>query len=71
MPIVLAVTVYAILCAVGWLWDYRIWNGGTCRRNGLPWRYMDMDSQGGVLLFAGDCHVWLGGWICVDSAVQD
>ncbi len=34
------------------------WNGGVCKKNGLPWVYFDTDSQGGRGYQAGDQVTW-------------
>jgi len=56
-------TIIIIGCVVGYRMDRRIWNGGICRKNGLPWQVRDYDSQGGALLRAGNVTAWLHGWI--------
>jgi hypothetical protein len=36
-----------------------VWNGGICRKNGLPWKDQGCsDSTGSALYEAGDEHHW-------------
>ena len=40
-------------------WEKRVWNGGVCAENGLPWVPFDVDSQGGRGYVAGDRYCWI------------
>lgn len=46
--------------------ERREWNGGICKRNGIPWQYFDTDSQGGRGYKAGDCAIWIS-WPGIDK----
>lgn len=44
---VLLLTGFVLGCAVTIYLERREWNGGICRKSGLPWSRFDTDSQGG------------------------
>jgi hypothetical protein len=59
IAIVVMIVVMA-LCVVVCHWhEWRQWNGGVCRKNGLPWRQFDTDSHNGRGYKAGDETLWL------------
>jgi hypothetical protein len=49
----------AISVVLSHLYERRQWNGGVCRKNGLPWRLFDTDSHNGRGYKAGDETLWL------------
>lgn len=67
--IFLAACVVALWVAVGvygYTSERRVWNGGVCKQNGLPWQMFDRDSQGGRGYKAGGIYCWIS-WPGVDS----
>jgi hypothetical protein len=58
-------TVVVLLCIRS---EYKTWNKGVCRKNGLPWVFQDQDSQGGRLYRAGEEITWIS-WP-VDKAIK-
>ena len=54
------VLVFIVLVStVGISADALDWNHGVCKKNGLPWKSFDMDSQGGRGYNAGDETIWI------------
>jgi|GEM_PF-2711527 len=45
------------------------WNGGTCRRNGLPWRTI-ITPDGTVVLTAGSERARVGRWILSEEYLR-
>ncbi len=58
IPIVL-IGILLVGCAVVWRLEYKDWNYGICRTNGLSWKCFDVDSQGGRGYNAGSECIWI------------
>ena len=61
-----------IVVTVAWgfgayLWERHDWNGGICRKTGLPWEYFDTDSQGGRGYHSKDEVVWIS-WPFIEGS---
>lgn len=55
-----------ILASMAFYFEYRQWNHGVCRKNGMNWRQFDTDSQGGRGYRAGDEICWIS-WPGIDG----
>lgn len=60
MIFVITWSIFLVLAyAVGMACRAYVWNGGICRKNGLPWKLEDQDIHGSKLWKAGDVEMWL------------
>ena len=50
---------FVSLLIVGFTTERYSWNNGVCRKNGVPWKYFNTDSQGGRGYKAGSETTWI------------
>jgi len=52
-----------MIMTIGGIWcrsyEKKLWDDGTCKDNGLPWKLFDYDSHGDHGYKAGDIHCWI------------
>ncbi len=56
LAVAAAAAIFAFLC---YRWEKREWNNGVCRKNGIEWRLMGVDSTGARGYKAGDEVTWI------------
>jgi len=59
--------VMALLAALAYLGERRVWNGGVCSASGEPWRHFDTDSMGGRGYTDGAGHTCWISWQGIDK----